>query len=178
MELGERLRVARTTAGMTQQRVADHFGIKRPTVTQWELGSHRPDSDKFTALANLFGVPLAWLMDESGPGPDKNGQKAQAPIAAKFLRSSKRKYYVREWRTYMMGDKVDAAAKAAGLPLDEYQAFETYPINFTLGQLEAVADEIGIQGHQFWFPPPKERSAPLGLKMPRNIRLTVKKAKS
>jgi hypothetical protein len=44
-------------------------------------------------------------------------------------------------------------ARAAALAPDEYEAFETYPINFTLGQIAALADELGIRGDQFWFPP-------------------------
>lgn len=100
--------------------------------------------EELRKIADFFG--------EAPPGLVVSQVAAPAP---KFLRSSKHKFYVREWRKFMAGDKIDAAAKAAGLPPDEYQAFETYPINFTLGQIAALADELGIRGDQFWFPPPK-----------------------
>ena len=58
-----------------------------------------------------------------------------------------------------MGVKIDAAARAAGLGINEYQAFEAYPINFTLVQFVALADEFGIRGDQFWFPAPKGKPA-------------------
>jgi transcriptional regulator with XRE-family HTH domain len=159
MELGERIRAARTAAGLTQQQVADHFKIKRPTVTQWEVGTHRPDQDKFTDLADLLGVTLNWLISESGAGPEP-GKKpvAPAPSTAKFLRTSRHKFYVKEWREFM-GSSEQAGAEAAGLDLDEYGAYETYPINFTLAQIVALADEFGMRGDQFWFPPPKGKPA-------------------
>lgn len=158
MELNERIRLARSRTDLTQKDVADHFGISRPTVAQWEAGTHRPDQDKFPELAALLGVTLDWLMNEGGNGP---ANQTHAHVPQKFLKSSKHKFYVREWREFMVGDRVDGAAAAAGLDVNGYQAFETYPINFTLGQILAIADEIGIRGDQFWFPPPKGKPAPI-----------------
>lgn len=155
MEFWQRLRHAREVAGLKQGDVATHFGISRPTVSQWEAGTHRPDQDRFPALAELLGITLDWLMNETGEGPGKTARPTPAAPSQKFLKSSKHKFYVREWRVFMVGDKIEAPARAAGLPADEYEAFETYPINFTLGQIAALADELGIRGDQFWFPPPK-----------------------
>jgi transcriptional regulator with XRE-family HTH domain len=160
MELNERIRLARTRADLTQQQVADHFGIKRPTVSQWEIGTHRPDQDKFPELAAVLGVTLDWLMSEEGSGPPaKKTDQTTAPKPSKFLKSSRYRFYVKEWRQFMVGDKVDTAARAAGMPENEYLAFEAYPINFTLGQIAALADELGIRGDQFWWKPPEGRSA-------------------
>lgn len=150
MELHERLKDARTKAGLTQKAVAGHFRIARVSVTQWESGDTRPDPDKFPALADLYGVSLDWLMKESGKGPAAS--KSNRPD--RFIRErNKFKFYVREWREFM-GTKVEDAAKVAGLDPNEYQAHEVYPINFTLGQIGALAAEIGVRGDQFWFPPP------------------------
>lgn len=170
MELNERLKKARTAVGLTQKAVAVHFGIQRVSVTQWELGATRPDQDKFGALANLYGVSLDWLLEERGDGPSDGLRRParEAPVPAKFIKSRAFKFYVSEWREFM-GVKVGAAAKAAGLGADEYQAHEVYPINFTLGQLVALAEEFGIRGDQFWFPPPKGRPAPF------DVALTTRK---
>ena len=66
MELHERIRAARKASGLKQHEVADHFGIKPVSVTQWESGKTRPDQEKIPRLAKLFGVNLAWLMEEAG----------------------------------------------------------------------------------------------------------------
>ncbi|BEV44804.1 hypothetical protein [Afipia carboxidovorans] len=109
-------------------------------------------------LARLLGVEE---VDLRGPDqadlPSPAAEPSGRPV--KFLRSSKHKFYVAEWREFM-GVKIDAAARAAGLGINEYQAFETYPINFSLIQFVALADEFGIRGDQFWFPPPKGKPAP------------------
>lgn len=162
MELNERLKKARTAVGLTQKAVADHFGIARVSVTQWELGETRPDQDKFGSLASLYSVSLDWLLEERGDGPTDGVKPATRPTPgpAKFIKSKTFKFYVAEWREFM-GVKVGPAAEAAGLDSDEYEAHEVYPINFTLGQIAALADEFGIRGDQFWFPPPKGRPAPI-----------------
>ncbi|MBN8968965.1 MAG: helix-turn-helix transcriptional regulator [Rhizobiales bacterium] len=162
MELNERLKVARKAAGLTQQAVAEHFDIARVSVTQWELGQTRPDQDKFTPLATLYGVSLDWLMDERGDGPNEQTKPTVRSGAAssKFIKSKAFKFYVQEWREFM-GVKTDTAAKVTGMPVNEYSAFETYPINFGLVHIAALADEFGIRGDQFWFPPPKGKPAPL-----------------
>lgn len=63
---------------------------------------------------------------------------------------------IRAWREFM-GVKVETAARAAGMDMDQYQAFETYPINFNLQQVVSLADAFGVRGDQFWFPPPKRK---------------------
>lgn len=162
MELSERLKKARNAVGLTQKAVAEHFGIQRVSVTQWELGETRPDQDKFGSLASLYGVSLDWLLEERGDGPADGIKPAArpAPGPAKFIKSKSFKFYVAEWREFM-GVKVGLAANAAGLGPDEYEAHEVYPINFTLGQVAALAVEFGIRGDQFWFPPPKGKPAPI-----------------
>lgn len=154
MELYERLKHARSLAKLTQQQVADHFGISRVSVTQWENGTSRPDQAKFADLADLFKVQLEWLMDDRGDPPLVDGSPRQISPPQKFIKNRSFKFYVKEWREFM-GVRGEAAARAAGMDdLDEYEAFETYPINFGLAQIVALADEFGIRGDQFWFPPP------------------------
>jgi len=67
MTFGPRISEAREWAGKTQQAVADHFGISREAVSQWESEDTRPRSAKLSELARFLSVRLAWLMDGSGP---------------------------------------------------------------------------------------------------------------
>lgn len=108
--------------------------------------------DDRAKLAVEMGVDEAELTAGQVTGPP--------PGQAKFLRTAKHKFFVKEWREFM-GSSEQAGAKAAGLDLDEYGAFETYPINFTLWQIVALAEEFGIRGDQFWFPPPKGKPTPI-----------------
>ncbi len=60
------LRRARKNAGLTMEQVAQHFGISRSAVSQWESPekSARPDMSKLPALAELYGVDLGELLNQ------------------------------------------------------------------------------------------------------------------
>ncbi len=52
-EVGRRLRQAREACGLTQEHVAGHLGVSRPTVAQMELGDR--------AVSSLDLDRLAWM---------------------------------------------------------------------------------------------------------------------
>lgn len=70
-ELVQRLRQAREEAGLTQQRVADWLGIRRPAVAEMEAGSRAVKSWELTKLASLYGRSLRWLA-VGDPGPEES----------------------------------------------------------------------------------------------------------
>lgn len=91
-ELGQRIRAARKRAGLTQQQVAEDFGIDRTAVVQWESKdpkrATRPDVSRLEEFAKLTRTPLWWLLsdesDVSEPWPEIASEKAEsiAPRAA------------------------------------------------------------------------------------------------
>jgi Zn-dependent peptidase ImmA (M78 family)/transcriptional regulator with XRE-family HTH domain len=65
-ELGRRLRVAREARGLTQEEVAEHLDVSRPTVAQMELGNRAVTSLELDRLARLYGRDLReFLMDDN-----------------------------------------------------------------------------------------------------------------
>jgi Zn-dependent peptidase ImmA (M78 family)/DNA-binding XRE family transcriptional regulator len=54
-DLGARIRAAREACGMTQDAVATHLGVSRPTVVQIEAGNRSVSSLELDQLAYLFG---------------------------------------------------------------------------------------------------------------------------
>ncbi|WP_133818432.1 helix-turn-helix domain-containing protein [Tahibacter aquaticus] len=58
---------ARRHAGMTQQQLAEHVGVQRSAVAQWErLNGTRPTSSRMAAVAVVTGVSADWLMTGRG----------------------------------------------------------------------------------------------------------------
>lgn len=57
------LKSLRLEKGLTQQQVADILQVGRTTYTQYETGSSRPDLVSIALLANLFAVPIAFLLE-------------------------------------------------------------------------------------------------------------------
>lgn len=67
--IGSRIKTARQARGLTQQQVADHFGIRRVSVTQWESDTTTPTVERLSELAMLLGVTPEWLLSQTGAGP-------------------------------------------------------------------------------------------------------------
>jgi phage repressor protein C with HTH and peptisase S24 domain len=79
MTLSDRIRTARKGAKLTQQQVADHFGIARVSVTQWESGDgrSRPDSKKLPELASLLQTTTDWLLSDDPAAPASTAAAVQ-----------------------------------------------------------------------------------------------------
>jgi transcriptional regulator with XRE-family HTH domain len=59
---GERVRLLRGEAGMTQEDLADRSGIGRVFISQLENGHKEPCLDVMDALAGTFKISLADLL--------------------------------------------------------------------------------------------------------------------
>ncbi|WP_051125953.1 helix-turn-helix domain-containing protein [Streptococcus sp. HPH0090] len=57
----ERLKRLRKNKGLKQQELAEIFGIKRNTYSDWENGKTEPSFDNLVKLADFFEVSLDWL---------------------------------------------------------------------------------------------------------------------
>ena len=79
--IASRLRTAREMAGLTQGQVATRFGWHRPTVSEIEAGRRRVSAEELVALADLYGVNIAWIVMESG----EDGISDRAKLAAREL---------------------------------------------------------------------------------------------
>jgi len=64
-ELGRRIRAARDACGMTQDAVAAHLSLSRPTVVQIEAGNRAVSSLELDRMAFLFGRDLREFVAES-----------------------------------------------------------------------------------------------------------------
>lgn len=66
--LWQRIKLARTNAGMTQEQVGVKLGISRAAVAQWEAVQEEkrttPSRDNLKDFARVTGAPLAWLYDD------------------------------------------------------------------------------------------------------------------
>lgn len=63
-EIAERIKLARQLSGMSQAQVASKLGLHRPSVTEIEAGRRKVSADELAALAEMFGVSLAWLVGQ------------------------------------------------------------------------------------------------------------------
>jgi len=57
-DIGERLRAARSNAGLTQQKAADDLKLARTTLIAIEKGERRVRADEFRAMVDLYGISV------------------------------------------------------------------------------------------------------------------------
>src|ERR1039458_1884673 len=57
-DIGERLRAARSNAGLTQQKAVDDLKLARTTLIAIEKGERRGRADEFRAMVALYGISV------------------------------------------------------------------------------------------------------------------------
>lgn len=60
-DLHFKLKELRKNRKITQQTIADRFGVTRGTVSNWELGRREPDLQTLEKLAEFYGVSLDYF---------------------------------------------------------------------------------------------------------------------
>ena len=64
MNIAEKIKAARSRAGMSQQELADKLHVSRSAVAKWESDRGLPDIENLMAIARLFGMTLDELTGE------------------------------------------------------------------------------------------------------------------
>ena len=59
--IGERIRQARKSRGMSQSDLAVRVGVSQPAIANWESGVHDPRRLTLAKLADALDAPLDWL---------------------------------------------------------------------------------------------------------------------
>lgn len=62
MNLSKRIKQLRKEKGIYQKELAEYLGVSRPTITQYESGTRKPDPDTLKKIATFFNVSLDYLL--------------------------------------------------------------------------------------------------------------------
>lgn len=76
LELNQRLKKFRETAGLTQQQVADVLNLDRSTYAYYEAGKTTPDIKSVSKLVKIFNVTYYDLVGEEDPTKSGVGDDA------------------------------------------------------------------------------------------------------
>lgn len=67
MELGVRIRQARSKVGMSIRDLAARLGVSHAAVGHWETGTHRPSITTLLSVAEITGADIGWLISGVTP---------------------------------------------------------------------------------------------------------------
>lgn len=62
VKTGRFIKALRTGKGLTQEQLAERFGVTRRSVSRWETGSNLPELDILLEMTDFFGVGLHELL--------------------------------------------------------------------------------------------------------------------
>ena len=65
MTLGERIQKYRKMKGLSQEELGKQLHVSRQTISKWESNQSSPDIQSCKAMADVFGISLEELLDES-----------------------------------------------------------------------------------------------------------------
>lgn len=64
MPLGERIKLARQAAGISQEELAEKIGTKQTQVWRWESNRAEPRISFLKKIAEVTGVPLLTIIND------------------------------------------------------------------------------------------------------------------
>ena len=67
MDIGAKLKAARTAAGLTQEQAAAALGVSRQTISNWENAKTYPDIVSVVHMSDLYAVSLDHLLKGMPP---------------------------------------------------------------------------------------------------------------
>lgn len=78
--VGQRVRMARLMAKMSQEKLGDALGISFQQIQKNEKGANRVAASRLQQLSKILQVPVSWFFDEKS-----NGHKAEADIVTRMV---------------------------------------------------------------------------------------------
>ena len=75
IEFGKRIRELRHKAGMSQEQLAEKFGVSVQAVSKWECSQSYPDVELMRDIAGTFGVTVDYLLNG-----EQTVLKAEIPV--------------------------------------------------------------------------------------------------
>ncbi|MCR5734710.1 MAG: helix-turn-helix domain-containing protein [Lachnospiraceae bacterium] len=62
-KIGSLLKELRKEKGLTQEELAEHFGVSNRTISRWETGSNMPDLSLLVEIADFYDVDIREIID-------------------------------------------------------------------------------------------------------------------
>ena len=89
-KVGSFLRELRKEKQLTQEQLAERFGVTNRSVSRWETGSNMPDLSILVELADFYDVDIRDIIDGERKGEDVNKEeKERLQLVADYAENEK-----------------------------------------------------------------------------------------
>ena len=92
LKMGTYLKKLRSEKDLTQEELAEKFGVTRRTVSRWETGYNLPDIDVLIEMSNFYNVELKDLL-QGGINNMENKEKETAILVDDYNKTNNNKSY-------------------------------------------------------------------------------------
>ena len=125
--VGRNIRSIREQAGLSQDEFAEGFGVKQPTVANWEIGKRQPDLNMLIQIAQFGGTSLDDLVT-----------KDLTPPVPLYVRNM---VYLRKKRGYSQGELATVLGLQGANSID---LVESGKCELPVSKLVRLADFFGV----------------------------------
>lgn len=134
---GSFLRELRKEKQLTQEQLAERFGVTSRSVSRWETGSNMPDLSILVELADFYDVDIRDIIDGERKGEDMNKEeKERLQLVADYAETEKNTLLMR-LRIFSI---VGLVSLIAGLTMLVISRDNNLPIyDYLMGTLMGVA---------------------------------------
>lgn len=84
MELNEKLKNLRKKNHLSQEKIAELVGVSRQSVSKWEIGLSKPDTNNLIHLVDIYHISLDELIGVTEPAEQLHSQNVK-PYIPKFV---------------------------------------------------------------------------------------------
>lgn len=134
---GSFLRELRKEKQLTQEQLAERFGVTSRSVSRWETGSNMPDLSILVELADFYDVDIRDIIDGEWKGEDMNKEeKERLQLVADYAETEKNTLLMR-LRIFSI---VGLVSLIAGLTMMVISRDNNLPVyDYLMGTLMGVA---------------------------------------
>lgn len=134
---GSFLRELRKEKQLTQEQLAERFGVTSRSVSRWETGSNKPDLSILVELADFYDVDIRDIIDGERKGEDMNKEeKERLQLVADYAETEKNTLLMR-LRIFSI---VGLISLIAGLTMMVISRDNNLPVyDYLMGTLMGVA---------------------------------------
>ena len=88
------LKQLRNEKGLTQEQLANEFGVAQRTVSRWETGSNMPDISMLVEIAEFYEVDIREIIDGERTSENMNDEVKETILAVAYYADKQKKQAV------------------------------------------------------------------------------------